>query len=78
MAHVQTTTGQPATFSLQRWTSSRDQRMHMGMRFQLLVPGMQHHRGRSFEALFLGDHVTQGLPGGVKQQIVNLTPIAQG
>src|SRR5439155_7507225 len=50
MAELRTTTDHPTTFSVQRWPATRNQRMHVGMRFQFLVPGMQHHRGRGFKS----------------------------
>ena len=77
MREVATMTVDPATLAPQCWTAAGNDRMHVSVRFQLLIPGVQHHGGGRFKTLFCFDHLVQGSPGRPKQQCVDRPPVAQ-
>ena len=65
------------TLAVSRGPAAGDHGVDVGMVVQPLIPGVQHQQGRRLAILFHLQHVAEGLPGGVKQQPVGRTAMAQ-
>ena len=62
---------------LQRRSAAGHERVHVDVSLQLLIPRVQHHRGRRFELLLVFDRLLQCLPRTAEQQIKHRLAIPQ-
>ena len=67
----------PLSRVLQRRSAAGNQRVHMNMSVQLLIPRVQYHRGCRFKLLLVFNRLFQSLPRAAEQQVEHLLPVAQ-